>query len=171
MKIFQSSLVQFLIAAGGLALLWSVTERVNANFSALPIQQLNTVTDSGAVAATTTLYPVWVGTPASALAVGQEDVDLNGAFGSETASTEGDEVVPNYAESLRPNLKVDGTANGGAFINGRYYPIGREMDALGIQREDGGRVMPKLVSVAEQRIVIAVGTETLVLEPGAPGWQ
>lgn len=41
--------------------------------------------------------------------------------------------MPNYAEQLRPNVKVEGVAEGGAFINGKYYRIGRTLDALAVQ--------------------------------------
>ena len=62
-------------------------------------------------------------------------------------------------------------AEGGAFINGKYYRIGRTLDALAVQDIAGGTLLPRLRAASTREVVIAVGGDAITFKQGAAGWE
>lgn len=181
MNILKSSLVQLVLGLLVIVAVWAVGTKVNSNLTALPVKQVPEVQAVIKTAALPGIFPVWAGRKAEPLA--PIDTDVEGAFNApepvatgegedgQAAGEEVEVVVPNYAEQLRPNVKVEGVAEGGAFINGKYYRIGRSLDALAVQDIAGGTLLPRLRAASTREVVIAVGGDAITFKQGAAGWE
>ena len=172
MSLLQSSVVRMALAAGAATCVWAVAAGVNRNLGQLPIQQIQQVNESAPTATPPALYPVWAGRKVAQVAV-IDPADVEGAFNEPAPVVDEAEAppLPNYAELLRPSVKIDGTTDTGAFINGRYFRVGRAMDGLSIQDAAGVALVPRLTQATASRVVIAIGGDTLTLQQGASGWE
>lgn len=169
MSIANSGLTRIGLAAALLAGVWMVADSLNKNLAKLPVQQATQADQDAPATVVKAIYPVWV---EGATRANPPDSagDVDAAFAGRVAQ---EEVVerPNYAELVRPTVRVDGISSTGVFIAGKFYAVGSSIEALATAGEAGSTVVPRLVAARDDRVVFDVGGDALVLVPGPGGWQ
>jgi len=174
MKFMKSMPIQLALLAAGVAVLWSGLGKINTNLAALPVLQAQHITDQAAPMQPKPLYPVWVG---KAMRGPQADDGMlagsvEDAFRPAALPDQVDQPPPepDYAEVLRSKVHIDGTSSNGAFVNGRFYSVGSDLDALVLDRADGGTITPRLVAASTSRVIISAGKHQLSLT-AERGWR
>lgn len=170
MSLLNSGLIRGLAAFALLLALWTGGDRINRNLAALDILQANVAGSDGTPKASKKLSPVWVSQARAAPARSNEASDIDSAFRGQAHSVE-PLAEPDYAERLRPSVRIDGTSSQGVFIAGRYYPVGAPIAGLALHSETGQLIVPRVRSVELQTISLQVGGGTLVLRFGDGGWR
>jgi hypothetical protein len=172
MSLFKSPTIQLALAGGALACGWAMLAKVNTNFATLPVHQVQQVSADAAAASMPQIFPVWVERKAPKVEQPTENA-VDAAFKQATAEPEAEAPPPppSYADTLRGAVKVQGIADGGAFLNGQFYRVGGDVAALGIQSMEQGQVTPKLIAVSASAVTFRVGGERVVIEKGGAGWQ
>lgn len=173
MTILKSPAVQTALvvamATGG----WWVLNRVNLNFAQLPVAQVEQVSSDTGASVMPSLFPVWV-TPRVKKVAQQPAASVDEAFAQSPATQleeEQEALAPDYAETLKPAIKVQGTTDSGVFLNGRFYAVGAEIGSLSFVGVDGLQVTPRVVAVSDRRLVIGIAGESLTLINGGGGWE
>lgn len=171
MSVLSSPIVRLALAGAGLALLWNGLGQVNALLREIPVEQAREVEDVFVATAPPEIFPVWVAPRTASGSVPASGL-VDGAFGQRAAEEEGqvEEQAPSYTEALAGAVKVQGTSDSGAFINGRFYRVGASITQLALAGPDGSSLLPKLVSVRSDRIVLSIAQESLVVTKGEPNW-
>ena len=173
MSLLKSPTIQLAMAGGALACGWVLLAKVNANFSGLPVHQVQQVSAEAAAANMPQIFPVWVEPKAPKVAP-ETQATVEDAFKQpeQVAKEEAEDLPPpSYADTLRGSAKVQGVTDSGAFINGRFYRVGDDVAALAFQGMEALQVTPKLASVAPHAVAFRVGGERVVIAKGEPGWQ
>lgn len=162
MNLSERPLTRIAVALTVIASIWSITSRITTRFDHLPVRQVARVTAPPPPPDTQAIYPVWV---AGAGRASSTEGGVESAFGVP------DEVAaiptvaqPDYADIVKQAAVLDGVAPGlGAFVNGAFYPVGAPITGLAVTRAQGGQLVPVLKSVADNRAVIDIEGQTIML--------
>jgi hypothetical protein len=169
MNLHRSGLIRTLACVSVGTAIWLIAGAANDSLNRLPVHQAAQVDQASSPMVVKAIYPVWV---ESAVAMsereGQGDIDQ--AFGKRREQEE-QVARSNYAEILRPSVRVAGISSNGAYVNGQFYSVGSRMPALATVGDGGESVVPRLIAARSDRVVIDVAGDALVVLPGVNGWH
>ncbi|WP_440569585.1 hypothetical protein [Stenotrophomonas sp. STK17_22] len=169
MNLLQSGFMRTLACVAAATGIWLIAAAANNSLDRLPVHQAAQVDQASSPMVVKAIFPVWVESAVgNSEREGQGDIDL--AFGKRNEQKE-ELARPNYAEILRPSVRVAGISSNGAFVNGQFYSVGSRILALATVGEGGDSVVPRLIAARSDRVVIDVAGDALVFLPGANGWH
>jgi len=133
--------------------------------AALPIKEVPRVDRSNVTLDAKSFYPVWV-KQAVAMARGSGASEMDALFSRKT-SEEPDKlepvkpVEPDYGEWFKRVARVDGVADDGVFVNGRFYKLGSKMQEFSFTASGGKPVTPVVESIKNGKVTFRVGQSTV----------
>lgn len=176
-KILQSAnarLYIMIITVAVMALIWRAGEIINTRMSNLPIKQS---VKTGAPAAdlnVESLYPVWVKQSVAQAATsantnsGDNQKEIDALFKKEEEKKP--ELVvkkppePDFAAIFKASLAVDGYADDGIILGGRFYAVGEKLEKLTMYNATGKPVVPTLDSVRNGKATFSVAGKKVVVD-------
>lgn len=159
----------FLLAALLVVLLASrLGESITASFNALPVLQAPRAALRPIALDAASLYPVWV----KQVRQGEArvaDAPLDRLFRKEPQTPRTPAAAPEPSPEQRlldqwqRTLQVDGIADNGAFLSGRFYRLHAPLTELAALDSQGLRLVPHLAAVSAQAVTLRAGTHSLTL--------
>lgn len=164
LKAANRKLYLYLIAFVVIAIGWRTGEYVNQQLTELQIKQAPRVDRNTATLDAKSFYPVWV---KQSVAVAAEHVDseVDSLFRDreiQQPEIKPVEVVePDYGEIFRQSVAINGVADDGVFVNGRFYKVGAKMDEVAMQSASGAMIIPRVESLKQGRVFFRVGKDRI----------
>lgn len=153
----------YLAALAALVLLWRMGESINQRLAAITIKEVPRVAKRSMNLDAKHFYPAWV-KQAVARAPPIEGAPIDPLFRKEDERrAEPKPVPPDHAAIFRQLARIDGIANDGCFINGRFYQVGEELKSLALPLAEGGALIPVVKSVGVGKVTIALGRQKIVM--------
>lgn len=163
MKASSKSPVVQILAAGAVVFgLWHITGLANNRLAQIPVKAPPATAAPIPSTDVRRIYPATAMKPVAQVKAANADVDA--VFRSKPAPEE--DIAPpppDYSAMFEAQIKLQGVATNGAFLNGRFYVIGQDMPRLAIARADGTQLVPKLAGVGVDRVTVtADGVPTVI---------
>jgi len=163
-----------LIALVALAAVWRAGEAINTRLAALPVKEAPRVDRSNVALDAKNFYPVWV---KQAVAMPRQDgaSEMDALFAGKVNKPEEPKlgpirpVEPDYGEWFKQVARVDGVADDGVFVNGRFYKLGDKMQDLAFTTAGGKPVTPVVESIKGGKVTFRVGKSTVAFLFGETG--
>lgn len=144
------------------AFAWRAGETINASLSTLIVKAAPHVARNAVPIDAKSFYPVWV-KQSVALPIAQFDGEVDTYFRKheEEKHEPPKPPEPDYGEMFKAAASVDGVADDGVFVNGKFYKIGATLDELAIATATGKTIIPEVERIANGRVVFRVGKATV----------
>lgn len=165
-KVGMNSKLYLMLA--GLVLIgaaWKGGEWINASrLSRLVVLEAPKVDIGGSNIDAKSFYPAWVKQVPALQDAGESDTSVDELFRAKAAKEKPQKPETNYLETFQQMARIDGLADNGVFVNGRFYKAKERMEALTIQGTSGEAIVPVVEVVSANKIVFRVGGETLTIQ-------
>lgn len=153
-RVYLYLIVMIVVAAG-----WRAGEWINRRLAELPIHEAPRAERNAAPIEPRSFSAVWVKQSGTApRASGDIEVDSLFRKKEEPKVDPPKAVVAlDYAGMFRQAAQVDGVADDGVFVNGRFYKIGEKLHELAVAAGDVKPVVPVLESIKGGKVTFRVG--------------
>lgn len=145
--------------------LWRVGDAINGRLAEMPVHAAPKVGSSAAILDKRSFSPVRV-TPTSEAPTPVADVNqVESLFKHEeekaTNQTPAKPIEPDYGQIFLQTVWIDGVADNGLFINGRFYATGAKLEAFSMSTASGKKIVPKLEVIREGKAIFEVGAKKI----------
>lgn len=159
-------------AFGLLGLTWFGLQFVKDKLSLLPVVDMPTAARKPVVTNVKSLYPVWRNSSQKRNDNLTANEDIDSLFKGKTVPTVKavDEIGKGELKfdldlAAKQSISIEGVADNGAFVNGRFYTFGSSID-VALTKSNGEQVRPVLKRVQGKQLVVQIdGKEQLFLLP------
>lgn len=148
-----------------MAVLWRTGEAINTQLGTLPVKEAPKAGGNVAVLDEKSFYPVWVKQAVARTPVADES-QVDALFKREVEEekvVQAKPMEPDYGLMFRQSVQIDGVADDGVFIGGRFYGVGAKLEAFGMTTPDGRRLVPKLETFKGGKAIFDVGAKKIAI--------
>lgn len=146
--------------------LWRAGEAVSEQLLSLPVKAAPKTGGGAPALDEKSFYPVWVKQAGAREPVSQ-DQPVDSVFKLPIAPAQAASALtpvvtePDYGLLFRQSVQIDGVADDGLFINGKFYAVGAKLTALAMTSPAGKLIVPTLVSLMDGRVVFEVNGQKI----------
>ena len=175
-EVFKSGnarLYMYLVAMVAIAAVWRAGEAIHLRLAQLPVKEAPRVDRDSTPFDAKSFYPVWVKQAAAMPSIIDGDGEVDALFKKKEEPKLELELPkppePDYGELFKQLASVDGVADNGVFINGRFYKVGEKMEEFTFTTGSGKPVVVMVESIKDGRVVFRVGKSKVSFIFGAKG--
>lgn len=166
-RLLQGTPTLYLYLAGLLfaGIAWHLGQEINLQLAAMPVKQVPRI-ERAAAQDVKTFYPAWIGrraNPASA----PPSADVETAFREQPPrAPDLKPAEPNYADMFMRTARIDGVADDGVFVSGRFYPVTAKMPEFAMTAPTGKKIVPVVAAIKDGRVTFSLGPQKAVFVYG-----
>ena len=162
---FKRGNIRLYIYLGGLVLIgltWRAGGAIAERLSQLTVKTAPRVDRNAVSLDAKSFYQVWV-KQSVAMPPAQTDGEVDAFFKRrvEVKQAPPKPTEPDYADMFRQTASVDGVADDGVFVSGKFYKVGDKLEDFAIATASGHSIVPFVESIKQGRVMFRIGKGTI----------